>query len=110
VICPSCGGIVGRDCFDVEECAAITQQMAREAPVQVQPQQAPTAEYIRDAALAWLDAHRAECPNPKTCTEPLNLLAFIAHCLGVRQEKIGWLQAEVARYEAECEGCTHLRN
>ena len=23
MICPSCGGIVGRDCFNPEECAAI---------------------------------------------------------------------------------------
>jgi len=26
--CPSCGGVVGRDCFNPEECAWISQQMA----------------------------------------------------------------------------------
>lgn len=31
--CPSCGGIIGRDCFNPSECAAITQDMAARASV-----------------------------------------------------------------------------
>ncbi len=30
-ICPSCGGVIGRDCFNVQECAWITQDMAMRA-------------------------------------------------------------------------------
>jgi hypothetical protein len=29
-ICPSCGGIIGRDCFNPEECQWITDQMYRQ--------------------------------------------------------------------------------
>lgn len=28
MICPSCGGVVGLDCFNVAECAAISHDMA----------------------------------------------------------------------------------
>jgi len=29
--CPSCGGVVGRDCFNPEECAWIGEQQERQA-------------------------------------------------------------------------------
>lgn len=29
--CPSCGGMIGRDCFNPEECAWITQEMEQRA-------------------------------------------------------------------------------
>ena len=32
--CPSCGGVIGRDCFNPEECAYITQQQQYENPKQ----------------------------------------------------------------------------
>ena len=30
MICPSCGGIVGRDCFNVAECMAISEAQERD--------------------------------------------------------------------------------
>lgn len=32
MICKSCGGVIGRDCFNQEECAAITRDMAMRMP------------------------------------------------------------------------------
>ena len=32
--CPSCGGVIGRDCFNVEDCAWITRQMEARQAVQ----------------------------------------------------------------------------
>lgn len=32
--CPSCGGIIGRDCFNPQECAWITQQMNHQVAVE----------------------------------------------------------------------------
>lgn len=29
--CPSCGGVIGRDCFNPEECAWIEQQQSQQA-------------------------------------------------------------------------------
>lgn len=34
MICVSCGGIIGRDCFNPQECAWITQQMIADEAVQ----------------------------------------------------------------------------
>lgn len=33
--CGSCGGVLGRDCFDPQECAFITQQMVKEYDQQI---------------------------------------------------------------------------
>ena len=32
-MCPSCGGILGQDCFNPGECAEITRSMAQNAPL-----------------------------------------------------------------------------
>jgi hypothetical protein len=32
VICPGCGGVLGRDCFNAQDCQAIAQDMARQQP------------------------------------------------------------------------------
>lgn len=39
MVCQSCGGIVGRDCFNPQECMWITQQMlATDSAAQIQRQ------------------------------------------------------------------------
>jgi hypothetical protein len=45
--CPSCGGVIGRDCFNVDECAWRTQEMQR-------VQYADTARQIYDTGNASL--------------------------------------------------------
>jgi hypothetical protein len=49
--CPSCGGIIGRDCFNPEECAWITQQQAN---------QCEAAQYSAEEAHHSLQQLKAE--------------------------------------------------
>ncbi len=66
---------------------------------------------IRDALLGWMDKHRQGCGDEPR-HEPLNLIGYLSHCLGVRAETKNakaWLEA-VAFHEKYCEGCQHLRN
>ena len=58
---------------------------------------------------AWLYDHRDYCHDPG-CAEPLGLLAWLAHCHGVRVEHAGQFQDYLARYEATCPNCQHKRN
>jgi hypothetical protein len=41
---------------------------------------------LRDQASAALDEHDKECGTPSMCLEPVNVVAFIAHSLGLRTE------------------------
>jgi hypothetical protein len=41
---------------------------------------------LRDQALAALNEHDSGCENPSTCLEPINIVAFIAHSLGLGVE------------------------
>ena len=45
MICQSCGGVVGRDCYNPEECMWITQRMAAEYQAQQQEQYYAEREY-----------------------------------------------------------------
>jgi hypothetical protein len=66
-------------------------------------------EFIRDLLTLWLKEHREICGDPN-CKEPANLLAWLAHCLGLRSDRHLELRDEIAFYEATCIGCQHLRN
>lgn len=59
--CPSCGGLLGRDCFNPQECAEITSDMARQALEQrfepcaiVFDDPKRTELVIRDCAVKWV--------------------------------------------------------
>lgn len=52
MICPSCGGVVGRDCFNPEECMWITQQMAAEYQ-RMQQEQHAEMYYIERARAEY---------------------------------------------------------
>lgn len=45
--CPSCGGIIGRDCFNPQECAWITQAMMVDDAVQRELNRQRDEEYTR---------------------------------------------------------------
>lgn len=52
--CPHCGGVVGRDCFNVEECGAITQEIERREMIDAE------LEPLRAQLAAERLAHAAE--------------------------------------------------
>ena len=52
--CPHCGGVVGRDCFNVEECGAITQEIERREMIDAE------LEPLRAQLAAERAAHAAE--------------------------------------------------
>ncbi len=69
-----------------------------------------SAEEIRDALLNWLEIHSSHCPDPENCHEPINILAYLAHSLGMRADSgPSWLKF-LREYERTCEGCQHMRN
>lgn len=67
---------------------------------------------IADDLIAWHEQHRLECGDGPGCCEPANVLAFLAHCVGMRssQEDIRKFQESLINYERTCPGCQHLRN
>lgn len=52
--CQHCGGLVGRDCFNVEECGAITQEIERQGMIDAE------LEPLRAQLEAERAAHAAE--------------------------------------------------
>ncbi len=68
-----------------------------------------TPEQLRDAVIAYLEAHEATCAAP-ACSERTNLLAFLSHCAGLRSDRLSEFGELLAGYEARCEDCQHLRN
>ncbi|MAH50933.1 hypothetical protein CMI37_34270 [Candidatus Pacearchaeota archaeon] len=59
----------------------------------------------------WMDTHNRTCTED-SCCEPLNLLAYFAHSLGVRRT-IGTgaeFEEHLQSYENKCPDCSHLRN
>jgi hypothetical protein len=64
---------------------------------------------VRDTLIEWMTQHRQVCKD-KNCAEPVNMIAWLAHCTGVRSDQFMQLRDEIARYEATCENCQHLRN
>jgi hypothetical protein len=64
--CSSCGGTLGRDCFNPEECALITREQAQEG------------ENLHDAAtqlLAERDQLRQQVEKLEEAARPLNAIA-----------------------------------
>lgn len=64
--CPACGGVVGRDCFNPEECMAITRDMADRY------QQQHDAAGRLDQCEAALDQCRAEIHDLSERVERMN--------------------------------------
>ncbi len=65
---------------------------------------------IRDMLNDWIDDHRSRCRDPQ-CHEPANVLAFLAHCAGMRTaEHAADFARELAVYEKSCVSCPHMRN
>lgn len=46
--CSSCGGVLGRDCFNPQECAEITQQMEHQANVSLEQR----VQYLEEEVAA----------------------------------------------------------
>lgn len=55
MICQSCGGVVGRDCFNPEECMWITQQMDMQAAVDRAMRERDEREWHRYAEREYGD-------------------------------------------------------
>ena len=47
VCCPSCGGVIGRDCWNPQECAWITQQMIADDAVRRALHEIEANEYAK---------------------------------------------------------------
>ncbi len=67
------------------------------------------ADLIARNCQRWLIEHVRQCDDP-ACREPANLIAYIAHRVGVRVEGIAAVRDELAGYEAKCVNCQHVRN
>lgn len=67
-ICHGCGGVIGRDCFNPQECEMITRQMAEEyiRQPQPQPENLPTSDvsYQRELLKAFLNWQQNICTMP----------------------------------------------
>lgn len=61
--CPHCGGVVGRDCFNVEECGAITQEIERREMIDAE------LEPLRAQLAAERAAHAAEVARYRAALE-----------------------------------------
>lgn len=60
MICNGCGGLVGRDCFNPQECEWISADMARRAMYEVEPDRADEeAAYYREQEAVF-EAERFE--------------------------------------------------
>ena len=75
----------------------------------------PEAERVaalRDAVIAYLEAHDAGCPKGAACQERLNLIGYLAHCAGLRSTpaNLAGIGDMMRDYEATCPNCAHLRN
>ena len=66
-------------------------------------------ERIVKELIKWIENHKQECTDPE-CFEPYNIVAFLAHCAGVRLENLSKFTAELVTYERDCEDCQHTRN
>jgi hypothetical protein len=56
--CPSCGGIIGRDCWNPQECASITADMHRQQGPSLAGE--PVAWRVKDFAEGWILCHSEE--------------------------------------------------
>lgn len=56
---------------------------------------------LRNQLFAWLDTHRRYCQR-SDCTEPANLLAWLAHCAGVTPDKRQALLQALDQYDTHC--------
>jgi hypothetical protein len=103
--CRACGGVIGRDCFNPQECEWITDSMLRESQQQetIQIARAVAAEAVEE-----LNCHqkqdiidRKTRQYEKTCELAERLLVAIAGTPVYRSEmlpheaaRIAWIQAE----------------
>lgn len=60
MICQSCGGIVGRDCFNPDECAWITMQMQAEDAARRELERHGYREYLKMCERDYGDHLRQE--------------------------------------------------
>ncbi|MBP7704155.1 MAG: hypothetical protein KA105_02580 [Caulobacter sp.] len=76
-VCPSCNGVIGRDCWNPQECAEITAQMARDESAQPHgPEAAKRIEEL-EAEVARLKPLAAWCWK-RNCDTPDQLDTFAA--------------------------------
>lgn len=81
-ICPSCEGVIGRDCFNPEECMWITQQQASSAEAAQQ-----NAEELRHI-LQQLKAEIAAMATELECTLYEKFDSGMYHALRGRLRKL----------------------
>ena len=78
-VCPSCGGIVGRDCFNPEESAWITREMQRESVMA----EARQMHYQHEADLHALQERLEHLEDRvKQMTEAVKRRGFDFVCVG----------------------------
>lgn len=113
--CHSCGGVIGRDCWNPQECAEITERMAIE---QRQPDPAPSNANTSGLAPcpfcggeAWLNDYEAKysdlppksrCPQCRSCGASLGYLATPAKATEAWNRRVtaASAQARIAELEA----------
>lgn len=57
----------------------------------------------------WMERHKAVCSDPKCC-EPLGVIGWLSHRLGVKLTNMPELADIIEWYERNCQGCEHHRN
>ena len=92
--CQSCGGIIGRDCFNPRECAEITAQQA------FQSQQLQTEKQQDSAIIAGLAARAGNAELRADELLKTVQLVYRKHCMGY--DGIGWDELGGVLLDALC--------
>ena len=74
-ICPSCEGVIGRDCFNPEECMWITQQQASSA--EAAQQNAEELRHILQQLKAEIAALSNEIEHRFGCSDIVRVLDLV---------------------------------
>lgn len=66
------------------------------------------ANRLRNLLIEWLEYHRIDC-NKQNCLEPANMMAFLAHSVGIRSSDLRLFRDQLQEYEVNCKDCGHIR-
>lgn len=60
---------------------------------------------VRTGLIGWMTAHQRECGHPD-CAEPVNVLAFLAHAVGLKDSQVEEFRKRLDDYNRHCPNCT----
>ena len=104
-VCRSCGGVIGRDCFNPQECEWITESMQRESQ---QQEMRHVAEAVVAEAVEQLNCHQKQAildrktqAFERTCDLAERLLVAMIRsplwrpgAMAIDGARAAWIQAE----------------